>query len=60
MVPAKMFRTCISQTHSRCKLGLTATLVREDNLIEDLFYMIGMRLLHMTTVFLSHLITLNS
>jgi DNA excision repair protein ERCC-3 len=34
----------MSRTHSRCKLGLTATLVREDNLIEDLFFLIGPKL----------------
>jgi DNA excision repair protein ERCC-3 len=41
VAPAKMFRKCVSITHSRCKLGLTATLVREDALIEDLFFLIG-------------------
>ena len=35
---------CISITHSRCKLGLTATLVREDELIDDLFFLIGPKL----------------
>lgn len=39
-----MFRKCISITHSRCKLGLTATLVREDELIDDLFFLIGPKL----------------
>ncbi len=33
-----------SITHSRCKLGLTATLVREDELIDDLFFLIGPKL----------------
>lgn len=37
-------RSCISTTHSRCKLGLTATLVREDELIDDLFFLIGPKL----------------
>ena len=41
VAPAHMFRKCISLTHSYCKLGLTATLVREDNLIQDLFFLIG-------------------
>jgi hypothetical protein len=44
VAPAKMFRKCISITHSRCKLGLTATLVREDELIDDLFFLIGPKL----------------
>jgi DNA excision repair protein ERCC-3 len=44
VVPANTFRECIGSTHSRCKLGLTATLVREDNLIEDLFFLIGPKL----------------
>ena len=35
VAPAKTFRKCVSVTHSRCKLGLTATLVREDDLIDD-------------------------
>ena len=39
-----MFRRCVSVTHSRSKLGLTATLVREDNLVDDLFYLIGPKL----------------
>ena len=39
-----MFRKCVSITHSRSKLGLTATLVREDNLVDDLFYLIGPKL----------------
>ena len=44
VAPAKMFRRAISTTHSRCKLGLTATLVREDELIDDLFFLIGPKL----------------
>ena len=44
VAPAKMFRKCVSITHSRSKLGLTATLVREDNLVDDLFYLIGPKL----------------
>lgn len=44
VAPAKMFRRCVSTTHSRCKLGLTATLVREDELIDDLFFLIGPKL----------------
>ena len=44
VAPAETFRRCVTITHSRCKLGLTATLVREDGLIEDLFYLIGPKL----------------
>jgi DNA excision repair protein ERCC-3 len=44
VAPAKMFRKCVSITHSKCKLGLTATLVREDTLIDDLFFLIGPKL----------------
>lgn len=44
VAPARMFRKCVSITHSRCKLGLTATLVREDDLVNDLFYLIGPKL----------------
>jgi len=44
VAPARMFRRCVSNTHSFCKLGLTATLVREDNLIDDLYFLIGPKL----------------
>eukprot|EP00753_Platysulcus_tardus_P018963 PLAT7035.7.p1 GENE.PLAT7035.7~~PLAT7035.7.p1 ORF type:complete len:601 (+),score=254.89 PLAT7035.7:613-2415(+) len=44
VVPAKMFRTVITRTSSHCKLGLTATLVREDELISDLSFLIGPKL----------------
>jgi DNA excision repair protein ERCC-3 len=44
VAPAKTFRTCLSLTKSRCKLGLTATLLREDDLIDDLFFLIGPKL----------------
>jgi len=44
VAPASSFRTCIGKTHSRCKLGLTATLVREDEKITDLYYLIGPKL----------------
>ena len=44
MVPAKMFRKVISITKSHCKLGLTATLVREDECIADLNFLIGPKL----------------
>lgn len=41
VAPAQLFRSCVRATHSMCKLGLTATLVREDNLIEDLYFLVG-------------------
>jgi len=44
VVPAKMFRKVIASVKSHCKLGLTATLVREDDLIGDLNYLIGPKL----------------
>ncbi|MCL7040217.1 hypothetical protein MKW94_017118 [Papaver nudicaule] len=39
-----MFRKVISITKSHCKLGLTATLVREDERITDLNFLIGPKL----------------
>eukprot|EP00850_Spirogloea_muscicola_P022612 SM000303S11790 [mRNA] locus=s303:62101:67272:- [translate_table: standard] len=44
VVPAAMFRRVISTTRSHCKLGLTATLVREDERISDLNFLIGPKL----------------
>lgn len=44
VAPARMFRQCINITHSLCKIGLTATLVREDELIQDLYFLIGPKL----------------
>ena len=41
VIPAIMFRKILSLVKSHCKLGLTATLVREDNKIEDLDFLIG-------------------
>ena len=41
VVPAEMFRKILSIIKSHCKLGLTATLVREDRKIEDLNFLIG-------------------
>ena len=41
VVPAATFLTCTTKTKSRCKLGLTATLVREDEKIDDLNFLIG-------------------
>lgn len=44
VVPAKMFRKVLSVCNAHCKLGLTATLVREDDLISDLNFLIGPKL----------------
>jgi len=44
VVPAHMFRKVISITKSHAKLGLTATLVREDEKITDLNFLIGPKL----------------
>jgi len=44
MAPARCFRTVMDLCKAQCKLGLTATLVREDDKIEDLAYLIGPKL----------------
>ena len=44
VVPAKMFRKVSELVHAHCKLGLTATLLREDDKITDLNYLIGPKL----------------
>lgn len=41
VAPADQFRRVVELVKSHSKLGLTATLVREDNKIEDLQYLIG-------------------
>lgn len=43
-IPAKMFRRVLTQVQSHSKLGLTATLVREDDKIADLNFLIGPKL----------------
>jgi DNA excision repair protein ERCC-3 len=40
-IPAKMFRKVLTIVRAHCKLGLTATLVREDEKITDLNFLIG-------------------
>lgn len=44
VVPAQVFRRTVSSVSHHCKLGLTATLVREDDKIEDLNFLIGPKL----------------
>jgi DNA excision repair protein ERCC-3 len=41
VVPANTFRRVLFVCKAHCKLGLTATLVREDGLVADLSWMIG-------------------
>ena len=42
LLPADTFSNIVKDKYkSHCKLGLTATLVREDNKIEDLHFLIG-------------------
>lgn len=41
MVPALMFRMTVSNVKAHCKIGLTATLVREDERTTDLCFLIG-------------------
>ena len=44
MAAANCFRTVMEAAKCHCKLGLTATLVREDMKISELYYLIGPRL----------------
>ncbi|EJT47899.1 general RNA polymerase II transcription factor [Trichosporon asahii var. asahii CBS 2479] len=44
VAPAALFRKCVSSFKVHTKLGLTATLVREDDKIGDLSYLIGPKL----------------
>jgi len=44
VMPARTFRTVATTVKAHCSLGLTATLVREDNLIYDLHWLIGPKL----------------
>lgn len=44
VVPAEMFRRVTSKIKSHSKLGLTATLLREDDKIKDLNFLIGPKL----------------
>ncbi|ORX99508.1 DNA repair helicase rad25 [Basidiobolus meristosporus CBS 931.73] len=44
VVPANMFRKVVSTIAAHAKLGLTATLVREDEKIDDLNFLIGPKL----------------
>lgn len=41
VVPANTFRTVLTRVKAHAKLGLSATLVREDEMIADLNFLIG-------------------
>ena len=43
-IPAEQFRKVITIVRAHTKLGLTATLVREDEKIDDLYFLIGPKL----------------
>ena len=49
-----MFRKVLSSCNAHCKLGLTATLVREDDLITDLNFLIGPKLYEANWMDLTH------
>jgi DNA excision repair protein ERCC-3 len=44
VAPADMFQKVVDMINAHCKLGLTATLVREDNKIQDLPTLVGPKL----------------
>lgn len=44
VVPAQVFRRVLTTVAAHSKLGLTATLVREDDKIADLHFLIGPKL----------------
>jgi DNA excision repair protein ERCC-3 len=44
VAPAEMFKKIVDKVRAHCKLGLTATLVREDNKIPELGFLVGPKL----------------
>ncbi len=44
IAPAEMFKKVVEIVNAHCKLGLTATLVREDKKIENLIFLVGPKL----------------
>ncbi|KAJ1446781.1 P-loop containing nucleoside triphosphate hydrolase protein [Pelagophyceae sp. CCMP2097] len=54
VVPAVTFRRVLAVCNAHCKLGLTATLVREDDLITDLNFLIGPKLYEANWMDLTH------
>jgi len=57
VVPAHMFRRVIGIVKAHTKLGLTATLVREDDRISDLNFLIGAPGAIPRTTFLGHAVS---
>ena len=53
VVPANNFQRIVEVTKSHAKLGLTATLVREDDKIANLHFLIGPKLYAFTPIFYS-------
>ena len=53
VVPANVFRKVLTTVAAHTKLGLTATLVREDEKIEDLNFLIGPKLYEANWMMLS-------
>ena len=43
-LPANIFQRIMSQVHARCVLGLTATLLREDDKVQNLTHLVGPKL----------------
>ncbi|KAJ3006529.1 hypothetical protein HKX48_009595 [Thoreauomyces humboldtii] len=54
VVPANVFRRVLTTVSAHTKLGLTATLVREDDKIEDLNFLIGPKLFEANWMDLAH------
>ncbi|KAI8999467.1 P-loop containing nucleoside triphosphate hydrolase protein [Gaertneriomyces semiglobifer] len=54
VVPANVFRRVLTTVSAHTKLGLTATLVREDDKIEDLNFLIGPKLYEANWLDLAH------
>ncbi|KAJ3174729.1 hypothetical protein HDU87_006978 [Geranomyces variabilis] len=54
VVPAAVFRRVLTTVSAHTKLGLTATLVREDDKIEDLNFLIGPKLFEANWMDLAH------
>lgn len=55
VAPANCFKKSFLQnTKSHCKIGLTATLVREDNKIEDLIYYLGPKIFEENSIDLTN------
>lgn len=60
LAPAATFRTVTTEFRAHCKLGLTATMIREDGLIEELPRLVGPRLYEVDLLCLKYVILLLS